>query len=544
MRRINRRTAWTLALGCLAGPALSLQAALPPARPFPQHTAYAAGSILPSQRPRSELDAQVVAAYFRWKGHYLARAGQESDGHPRYRVVHSPGPDGFTVSEGQGYGMVIVALLAGAEPEAQTIFDGLWEYFNDHRSAIDRRLMDWKVAADESRPTPGEDDSAFDGDCDIAYALLLAEAQWGSSGRIDYRREAAQTIAGIRESTIGAQSHLPLLGDWVGASGPPYGEGTPRSSDFIPDHFRAFARFTGDAVWAQVLAAVASDVTSLQDRFSPATGLLPDFIVRTSDSDPRPKPAPPSFLEAETDGAYSYNAGRDPWRLGVDALLNGDPGSRKAALAITRWARAATGGTPRSVQAGYRLDGSALPGSDYFSTFFVAPLGVAAQLDANLQPWLNAIWEAVQAETQGYYEDSVTLLSLLVMSGNAWDPTLFSPGVACSPVDALCLSGYRFEVTATWTTTRATSGRAHPIELTGDTGTFWFFDPANVEVVIKVLDGCGVNGHIWVFAGGLTDVRVDLTIRDTRTGAVRTYRNPQGAPFQPIQDTAAFSACP
>ena len=31
------------------------------------------------------------------------------------------------------------------------------------------------------------------------------------------------------------------------------------------------------------------------------------------------------------------------------------------------------------------------------------------------------------------------------------------------------------------------------IPLTGDTGAFWFFSSSNVEVVIKVLNGCGVE---------------------------------------------------
>ena len=68
--------------------------------------------------------------------------------------------------------------------------------------------------------------------------------------------------------------------------------------------------------------------------------------------------------------------------------------------------------------------------------------------------------------------------------------------------------------------------------------------PQNVEVVVKVLNGCGSNSRYWTFAGGLTDVNVILTVTDMQTGAVKTYTNPQGTPFQPIQDTDAFAACP
>jgi hypothetical protein len=65
-----------------------------------------------------------------------------------------------------------------------------------------------------------------------------------------------------------------------------------------------------------------------------------------------------------------------------------------------------------------------------------------------------------------------------------------------------------------------------------------------VEAVVKVLNACTFNQKFWVFAGGLTNVQVTLTVTDTKTGTVRIYNNPQGAAFQPIQDTSAFATCP
>jgi hypothetical protein len=108
----------------------------------------------------------------------------------------------------------------------------------------------------------------------------------------------------------------------------------------------------------------------------------------------------------------------------------------------------------------------------------------------------------------------------------------------------LCLNGGRFRVRADWRTVFGTSGQATAVPLTADTGYFWFFDPANVETVVKVLRGCPVNGRYWVFAGGLTDVAVDLTVTDTERGGTKTYRNPLRTPFQPIQDASAFATCP
>jgi photosystem II stability/assembly factor-like uncharacterized protein len=104
----------------------------------------------------------------------------------------------------------------------------------------------------------------------------------------------------------------------------------------------------------------------------------------------------------------------------------------------------------------------------------------------------------------------------------------------------LCLDGARFRVRSTWTKNDGSTGPGHAAALTSDTGDFWFFDSSNIEVIVKVLEGCSSNSHRWVFAGGLTNVLVTLTVTDMVTGAVQTYTNPQGTPFAPIQDTSAF----
>ncbi len=387
-----------------------------PRRPFPQHVAYAAGTIAPDHRAQSQQDADVRAYYDAWKASYLLAAGPAADGGTLYRVSFGATNPARTVSEGQGYGMMIVACMAGHDQAAQTLFDGLWKFARKYPSGIDSRLMAWQVPLVEAQNA-----SAFDGDNDIAYALLLADAQWGSDGSINYRAAALQVIAGILGSTIGPDSRLPTLGDWVQFNGEKHNQYTPRSSDFMPTHFRAFRQATGDAVWGRVVEEVQRVIGSIQANHSPTTGLLPDFIVMTAGI---PRPAPPDFLEKPVDGAYSYNAGRDPWRLGADALLNSDATSLAQTQRMARWILAATGGDPLRIRAGYLLDGTPLPGSDYFTSFFAAPFGVAAMTEPSQQRWLNAIYDSVYARHEGYYEDSVTLLSLLVMTRNSWQPGL------------------------------------------------------------------------------------------------------------------------
>jgi concanavalin A-like lectin/glucanase superfamily protein/beta-propeller repeat-containing protein len=136
-----------------------------------------------------------------------------------------------------------------------------------------------------------------------------------------------------------------------------------------------------------------------------------------------------------------------------------------------------------------------------------------------------------------------------VNAGGTHDAFVAKVGAATSPgpCDAtdttLCLNGSRFRVTAHFDAGGGNAGTAHVVQLTPDTGYLWFFGSSNVEVVVKVLNGCGLGGHYWVFAGGLTDVNVVMTVTDTATGAVKTYTNPAHTKFQPIQDTSAFATC-
>jgi Beta-propeller repeat len=139
--------------------------------------------------------------------------------------------------------------------------------------------------------------------------------------------------------------------------------------------------------------------------------------------------------------------------------------------------------------------------------------------------------------------------SLQPANGGGYDAFVTKIGTdaaatGCTPSStALCLNNGRFRVDATFDTGQQ-SGQAQAVALTSDTGYLWFFASSSVEAVVKVLNGCGLGGHYWVFAGGLTNVRVLMTVTDTQTRIVKTYANPPNTAFQPIQDTSAFATCP
>ena len=139
---------------------------------------------------------------------------------------------------------------------------------------------------------------------------------------------------------------------------------------------------------------------------------------------------------------------------------------------------------------------------------------------------------------------SIRMIRFALLLGLLWSAAEIGLAQSCVPNDqTLCLNGGRFEVTARFRTANDPETDASAVGLTGDSGYFWFFNSANIEVVIKVLNGCTLNNHYWVFATGLTNVQVTLTVTDTDHGTVQTYTNNLGVAFAPIQDTNAF-ACP
>jgi len=389
-----------------------------PQRPFPQHTSYTAGTIKP-QHTQADLDAAVLSSYRAWKQAYLKHGCGEGRFYvdPGQDTGGSQGKRSISISEGHGYGMVIVAFMAGADPDARQLFDGLYAFFRDHPSGGDPNLMAWKQVEGCANIDGRNTGSATDGDMDIAYALLLADRQWGSANTINYKQAALQVIAALKSQTLNPTTHTLLLGDWVSPNDAKYGRST-RSSDFMLEHLRAYADASGDAEWTRVADTTYALIATIQRDASPTTGLLPDFIENV---DTTPRPARPGFLEGAADGRYGYNACRTPWRIATDYLLAGDTRAQAALLPINTWLRSATDGDPHKVMGGYKLDGTAAV--DYYEPAFAAPFGVGAMVSAANQNWLNAAWDRItDGPSDGYYSDTLRMQALIVMSGNWWTP--------------------------------------------------------------------------------------------------------------------------
>ncbi|MBW8873797.1 MAG: hypothetical protein JF614_02445 [Acidobacteria bacterium] len=192
-------------------------------------------------------------------------------------------------------------------------------------------------------------------------------------------------------------------------------------------------------------------------------------------------------------------------------------------------------------------DGSAKAGEDYSAVSTILTWGNGDESRKIVEvPITN------DAATEG---NETVLLSLVDPTGGATvDATrgsatltiLDDDGSTSSCVEddrTLCLAGGRFKVEIVWRTSQGLIGAGHGSRLSGSSATFWFFDPSNAEMLIKVLDACNGFNAFWVYFAATTDVDFTATVTDTRTGIVKQYTNPSGRAAMPVQDTSTFATC-
>jgi hypothetical protein len=117
--------------------------------------------------------------------------------------------------------------------------------------------------------------------------------------------------------------------------------------------------------------------------------------------------------------------------------------------------------------------------------------------------------------------------------------------VPCQPtITVLCAENGRFSVGFE---AIALDGRVIPGQVRhGDQypdGGFFYVPDLNIEALVKVLNACHLNDRFWVFASAVTDIEMNLTVTDTRTGVMQLYRNARGQPGRAVEDQNAFATC-
>lgn len=387
--------------------------------PFGSHLkAYVAG-IKPQSATQAQMDASVIKRYETWKRLDLRNACGSS----LVDVGNAYNTD-LTYSESIGYGMVILPLMAGYDPQARVYFDSMYQFSRKYPAAAQGApdLMDWRV--NKSCQASGGGWNAPDGDLDIAMGLLMAHAQWGSTGAINYQAEALKVIAALKKFNFTSNATRA----W--SMGAAHSQNHSRVSDYMLTHLRAFKRATNDAFWDKVIATELQTMQYIQTHHSTTTGLLPDWAVDLNLDTPRP--ANPSEVEGgATDGDFFYNADRTPWRIASDYVMTGDAGSQAIASRFATFfkseivKRGAPSATFNPIQSGYHLDGTPVQAvkTDYHESAFTAPALVAGMVDASHQAYLDQMWTyEAGTEPNGYYGAEISLMSMIVASGNWWNP--------------------------------------------------------------------------------------------------------------------------
>jgi endo-1,4-beta-D-glucanase Y len=475
-----RKTCMLLALALIA--MMNAVAAAAQNKPFPQAITYP-GCIKPNNVSQATLNSDVLAYYTYWKGQYLKRSAANASHY--YIAAGSTGGNASAVtqSEAHGYGMVVVALMAGADPNAKVYYDGLYGLYDTHRSVNNSNLMQWQVFADERNANLG---SATDGDMDIAYSLLLAHNQWGSGGAINYLAAANRMITnGLKASCVYSTLRLGLSDDRTSDLL------STRPSDWMFDHMRAFKATTNDVVWDQLAANLYSIYNTIYTNNSSATGLISDFVMY----DP-PRPAPPGQPQADegsTTGDYYYNACRVPLRLVMDFAHYGTAAPKPYLTKMVSWAKSATGNNPSNFQAGYKLNGTPLAGANYQSACFISPMIAAGVTSPANQQWVNDGWSYMKNAREGYYEDSFNMLCVLFVSGNWWVPGAAAP-----------------------------TNQAPTVALTSPTNGARFSGPATVALAATAADADGSVARVEFFNGSQPlgmDMSAPYTFAWTNVGA-------------------------
>lgn len=379
--------------------------------------------------------------YDSWKETFLRKDPYVTDedryyvfsGEQTYEEAQETVP--VTVSEAHGCGMLIAAMMSDYDSGAKAVFDGMYRYYLAHLSSIGPHLMACRQS-DTGSALIDDDEagSATDGDLDIAYALLIADRLWGSSGGINYRQAAELVIGDIMQYEINRIYWVPQIGDrahdpdekpresggqWGGAGGftgpdQPVSEEYPytavtRSSDFMPQYFSAFAKITGDDRWTTLFNKVNS-IVHYYVTFA-AFPLLADYLaegrygiwggVGTN------------FPESEYDGCYYYNACRTPWRIGTEALFNSkNEDAQKYAEKAVSYIKEKCGGDPKKVSSGYGLT-FGKPDAARGELCFIAPLMVAAKAAGDTEFHDAVRREVLETGVGSWYGSTIAMLCLI-----------------------------------------------------------------------------------------------------------------------------------
>lgn len=158
---------------------------------------------------------------------------------------------------------------------------------------------------------------------------------------------------------------------------------------------------------------------------------------------------------------------------------------------------------------------------------------------ASPQAGLSAVWplDGSPVDAVGDHDGAVGGAGVGVLT--------FPVAIGCTGTDQILCVRDRFAIRTSWRDFTDVTGPGSVVPYqTDESGLFTFFSPTNWEVQVKVLDGCGLNGHYWVFSAATTNVFYRMEVFDMLAGANKVYFNYPGSPAPAVTDVNAFATCP
>lgn len=355
--------------------------------PFPQQVNYING-IKPNSQTQAVMNADVQTKFARWRSVFLISSGCPA-GTKRITMLNG---NNYSCSEGISYGMMILVYMENATNNTKADFDALLGYYKYYINA--QGLMKWQI---NSSGTALSTSFAGDGDELVAFALLMADKQWGSTGAINYMEDAKRII--IQLELYNVQPNKTFADGGGGWIFPAY------QMPYVMKEFGVVnSNTTG---WNATISKAYALFANFYSLYS--TGLMYDICT-------------PSYNAVDaSNNYYGFDACRVPWHLGVDYLWNGITNNTLAKnhpTKIANWAKTAWAGTPSNAKQKYSLNGtSTAPTADFGC--MVGPIMVGAMTSTD-QAWLNSLYGFCRGLSVGsnYYADNILLINMIIATGN------------------------------------------------------------------------------------------------------------------------------
>jgi endo-1,4-beta-D-glucanase Y len=335
--------------------------------PFPQNT------VNFGIRATTAASSDLQSVFDQWKKSFYEESGTEA--RIKWDDVSK------TVSEGIGYGMMIMACMDNSQNATQDEFDKLWSYYKKWRNG--NGVMNWKINGFAN--VEGQN-GATDGDLDAAAGLVLAYRQWGDE---KYRTDARELITNIWDHEVNADKYLKPGDAWDTKKNPSY------FSTGALESFKSLDSHDWDAVIKNSYALIKKVQNS-------SSGLVPDWCSQDGNTQ---------------EGEFGYDAVRTPWRIAWAYAWYGHKDASDICGKMATWVRSATNNDPAAIKIGYTRSGSAQ--STNSNATYTGCLSCACMVSADNQDFVNKGFTATKnADASSYYNKTLQVLTMLMISGN------------------------------------------------------------------------------------------------------------------------------